>query len=358
MKIFISLLILSACSSGEIESLRSASNILLDQNSESKDKDSTKKTEVKDPATFELTAELKKEFEDNVAAKIDSNCASCHGDPREVSSSTPGPRTILDPQKAAILSLDGESVAKNKFSDKINGNTAHTGPAPCSSGFDSSDLCSSLVTWFTNVREEFAPGSEATAEDDKAGYGIISSVSWKGTISGYAYKASTPDVSVDVEIFINDVSITKISADKVGFVNGVMGDHKFLHKLDSTDFEPGLMNKVSVFAIINGEPKELSNSPQNVIIYAPKAKDVFDSEVSPKLSSCASAGCHQGAALWTYDLAIDRLATKPSSEGGTSESNLFYTKASGNGGHAGGNRCASVTGLCDSIKAWWTAEFE
>ena len=292
-------------------------------------------------------SELTKRFTDTVLPLIEEQCSSCHALPAEATSTAVGPLTIKDPVKVTAWVKEGSSVTDNKFINKVNGKSAHTGPSPCTSA--SNTLCQEFLRWSASARGE---------DETIANAGILSSVTWNGYVTGYAYIESDPDKTVDVELVVNDGAAISITADQPGFVNDVKGDHRFYTQLDAASYEHGEVAKISAFAVIGGTRTELSNSPMEVTLYKPSAETYFNMNVAPNLTTCANAGCHDAEGLWTYELAIERLADKTPDEGGTATDNTFFNRASGLGGHAGGNQCANVAGLCEAISAWWTEEFD
>jgi hypothetical protein len=309
--------------------------------------DSKKPANGEGTGTPPETSELTTRFTNTLLPLIDEQCSSCHALPAEATSATPAPLTIKDPVKVTGWVQEGSSVSDNKFINKINGKVTHTGPSPCTSA--SNTLCQEFLRWSASVRGE---------DETIANSGLLSSVTWNGYITGYAYIESSPDQTVDVEVVVNDTTTISITADQPGFVNDVQGDHRFYSQLDAASYEHGMVTKINAYALINGTRTELANSPMEVTLYKPSAETYFNTNVAPNLATCANNGCHFGDGVWTYDLAIERLADKTPDTGGTATNNTFFNRASGLGGHAGGNQCANVAGLCDAISSWWTEEFE
>ena len=183
-------------------------------------------------------------------------------------------------------------------------------------------------------------------------------VSTDGKAWGYALDSVNKDKAIKVIFYANGPVGTgtyagEIIAKEVGV--GANQGHYFSFKVPA-DLANGKTQKLWAYGHEAIAANLIKPSPISFVSYTPKAEPYFNTNIAPYVNS-QCVRCH----TWTYTAAFyGPLMNALPLNGGTATNNKLIRKLSGLEGHSGGQFCTGGvnSGICTSIQAWWTAEFQ
>lgn len=297
------------------------------------------------PGPGQTLSEGKKFFLEKLTPMLETNCNSCHNEPRLVTGIA-APLTIYNYTTMRDKVQSGNSSIDNYFINKSMNIESHAGGARCSNGALSSP-CKEISEW---VSIEFPLKS--------AGYaGQIKNVSALGRVTGYAFKPSEESNVYQVTILDAPVDqggqiVAQIMANEAGM--GVGQGHHFSFDLP-LELRDGVERNMYIYVDSAVAENLLPNMPYKYAAYSPRdgGSDFYNNNVNGALNRCN--GCH----AWDYQTAYPNLLDPTPYKGGTNLTNIFIRKANGELSHGGGSFCGGDknSGLCASIRDWWNFEF-
>ena len=286
-------------------------------------------------------------FIDTIRPLFKAQCVSCHAEPRLVLG-TPGSLAIYNytPMRALLTSGVASALANNLIR-KVTSAEPHLGGNTCTQGITAADpICGKLITWY---QKEF-PTSEAGLA------GTVTSVSFNGTVNGWALDPLAPANKVRVYFYIDGPAGTgtllgNVLADMTDL--GPYGSHYFAFQIP----DAMINNKTHQLYVYLGSVTAANLAPGTPMSYAAykrtaEGNSYFASNIQPTITANCNA-CH----AFTIDSGYANMSSPLPLQGGTPTNNNFITNARGSSHPFNGCPGGINSGLCSAIQQWWTIEF-
>lgn len=288
-------------------------------------------------------------FESRVLPLLQSNCNSCHSEPRL---GGVGPLTIYQYSAMRTKLGNGSSATNNELVNKIQNIINHGGANRCSGGITASP-CKEITEWWAS---EFSGGGSTGG----AYLGSLDTVDATGNVAGWASDPANPNAKISVLLYVNDTGsglgtlVGTVLANQPGVGTGPSFGHSFTFTLPDA-YRNGTSHRLYAYAVAAQSGNLLSNAPKTYTAYAPRAAGMnyFNNTVKPLMSRCMS--CHNV----DYNIQYYSLLSPAPSQGGTATNNLLINKPSAAVNHGGGNVCGGQNGSpCREFQEWWRLEFQ
>lgn len=323
------------------QTVRSSSNSgAADQNQASTNPVSSEDAQAKAQAKLFFNDEVKRAFRNASSPR----CLDCHNAPREVlGNPDSSDEAIYDYAKMFELLKEGGFAIDNGVINPMLGNSSHPGERICEGADD--ELCALVVKWW-NL--EFG-----AADDVAVKLGEIGSVSFSGSVSGYAYDANNTSRKFTVKVYIggdseSGVLIGEQLADKSTQVNGLLQPYGFRINVPAASIQNDQQHEIYAYAVVGDKLQMLAGSPFTSKLYTPKGMAVSGNFYPAAAESCGG-NCH----IWNYQTLYGALASPDPLSGGSATNNRLYNKASGREAHGGPN----VNLNTNALMSWWSCEF-
>lgn len=292
-------------------------------------------------------SEGKTHFDTKVLPMIAANCTACHSEPRFGGT---GPLTVMSYSAMLVKLGNGSSAVNNELINKMQNLVTHSGGNRCTAGITATP-CKEISDWY---QKEF----KASAN----GYlGGISTITFDGTVQGWALDTANPAAKVNVVFYINNSSVgvgTSVGSqmanlDGVVPVSSPAYQHSFSFRLPAT-YTNGSTNTVFVYVNTATPGNALPSGSKTFAAFSPTVAGMnyYNNTVKPALTICSN--CH----FVDYAEQYRALAFPSPRDGGTATNNALIQRPGGVVGHGGGNICGGINGTpCNLFQQWWALEF-
>lgn len=331
---------LTSCSSSP-QPIKARSNAGgADQNRAIGEPGKSSDAEAKARAKLFFNEQLKKAFRSASSPR----CLDCHNAPREVLNNPDrADESIYDYAKMFELLEEGDFAIDNSVINPMLGNTPHPGDRICTSASD--ELCALVVEWW-NL--EFA-----SRDGSGVKFGEITSVSFSGSVAGYALDASDTSKKFVVKAYLggdseSGVLVGEQLADRSTQVNGLLQPYGFRINIPAASIRNDQSHEIYAYAVVDDGLELLAGSPFSIKLYTPKGR-----AVSGNLYPAAAESCGGNCHIWNYETLYGALASPDPLSGGSATNNRLYNKASGQEAHGGPNVNLNTT----TLMSWWNCEF-
>ena len=191
--------------------------------------------------------------------------------------------------------LDGDYPTDNALMNKIRNEIPHAGGNQCQGGDQfENPICAIVIDWYKGEK-----GNESL---DKLGE--ITSVSFTGSVSGWAADAADSSKTFSVALYLNGDNKTgtkfaEVDANAAGNKAGIEGDHAFSGTLPDEALD-GEEHEVYGYVLVDGKEEPMAGSPFKFIAYKPRggeAEAMYNATVPGTSSTLTLALIHENRNL-------------------------------------------------------------